>query len=211
MAARKISKKPAEKPAATEDPKTPPASDPASPAPADPAPPVEPDSPAPEEPAPAPKKRGGARKGAGRPKGSKNKVKKAPDTGPDLMGSRPRGETRRSAAPSAADAPEITSEKAGEASIPVAAMIDPEGLADILVSGLDNIAVTVGSMRYGEAAQALAISGDDRGKLVKSAAVEVIKDSDMKVTPFQALLFAVAMAYGPAIGALEANRQQAAK
>jgi hypothetical protein len=80
-------------------------------------------------------------------------------------------------------------------------LADPDGLADLLVVAMDGAAMAVGAWRYGNKDQ-IAAKADGKRE-IKKAAIVYIKAAQINLTPGQALIAAIAAAYGPQVVAAE--------
>jgi hypothetical protein len=103
--------------------------------------------------------------------------------------------------PSFVTAPMPPATSAAPASSPATVtevLADPQGLAEILIVGLDGAAVAIGKWRYGSDSPTLR-ARDDGKREIKRAAVAYLTAMGTHMTPGQALMAAIAAAYLPTV------------
>jgi hypothetical protein len=133
-------------------------------------------------PTPGKRKRGGKRKGAGRPKKSKE-------------------------AASPFQTPKKEEEPAPDVTAPLSMLADMDHVAAVGAAALDGLIVGVAKMRHGEKAESLHAS---KKALIdiQGAMVVWLKHTALMVTPGQALVVAIAATYGPPMIALEMEKRK---
>lgn len=145
----------------------------------------------------APKKKGGARPGAGRKPGPQKaaRVKAGPPPSP-LSGS-PEAQLAEAVA---AAPPEVR-----EA---LTALADPMKLAPLLHGGVESAVVAVARTRYGKQADDLRA---DKGEaaLIHTATGMYLASLNITLTPVQLLVGISLLVYGPKVAALEGARRKA--
>jgi hypothetical protein len=136
----------------------------------------------PPPPPPKPKKkRGGKRAGAGRPK--KTEAKKSPFN------------TATTETPTPPD------------EIAIGGFADMGHVAAVATAALDGVIVGVARVRHGEKADSLHASKKALAD-IQAAMVVYLEHTAIRITPAQALLVAIAAAYGPPVLALEVQHRQ---
>jgi len=136
----------------------------------------------PPPPPPKPKKkRGGKRAGAGRPK--KTEAKKSPFN------------TATTETPTPPD------------EIAIGGFADMGHVAAVATAALDGVIVGVARVRHGEKADSLHASKKALAD-IQAAMVVYLEHTAIRITPAQALLVAIAAAYGPPVLALEVEHRQ---
>jgi hypothetical protein len=136
----------------------------------------------PPPPPPKPKKkRGGKRAGAGRPK--KTEAKKSPFNTATTETTTPPDE------------------------IAIGGFADMGHVAAVATAALDGVIVGVARVRHGEKADSLHASKKALAD-IQAAMVVYLEHTAIRITPAQALLVAIAAAYGPPVLALEVEHRQ---